>query len=315
MARDDYGSGRSGGYTSGGSGAYGAVPVAPPLPHTAPQSTKEAIATGTQVYSQLPGFKSTLAGVAGNISSDVAGQVPYDVIALLQQQGAEGNAVTGAASNAAYLRGLGLTSLGLKEQGQKDLESILPHLPGANVANNPAFYISPEQQYERDLQSNIFAAAPNPTLAAGAAMGAAQSGFNHGAGSIRTGGITPGAGSTFGSPASTAGGMNYPNYPALGAIGGGWSGNMAGANPYTDWSSWWAGGSPAMPMNSNYAARPVGPNQGFEATEYGTGGGTVQDMGSPWYGKNPADYGTTMEAVQAGNPDYWSNYTSDQEYD
>ncbi len=108
------------------------------------------------VTTQLPGYMTSMSNIGTNIARETAGDVPEDVVNLLKQQGAERNVSTGAASSAAYLRALGQTSLGLMDQGQKNLESILPTLPGYNLSQNPEFQTSAPLAYEKDIQQQIF---------------------------------------------------------------------------------------------------------------------------------------------------------------
>jgi hypothetical protein len=128
----------------------------PPPASVASAATGGAIGSGLQVYSQLPGYQNSIANIGKAIESETAGQVPEDVINQLKEQGAEGNVVTGAASNAAYLRSLGLTSLGLEQQGAQTLEQTLPNLPGAPISQNPAYYQTQQQSYDAQLQQEIF---------------------------------------------------------------------------------------------------------------------------------------------------------------
>lgn len=119
-------------------------------------ATGSAINAAKLATAQLPGYMTSMANIGNKIARETAGEVPSDVINLLQQQGAERNSVTGAGSNAAYLRSLGLTSLGLMDQGQKDLESILPATPGYNLSQNAEFQTSAPLAYEKDIQQQIF---------------------------------------------------------------------------------------------------------------------------------------------------------------
>lgn len=105
----------------------------------------------------LPGYMTSMGNIGANIASETAGQVPEDVINLLKQQGAEQNVSTGAGSNAAYLRSLGLTSLGLKDTGQKNLESILGVTPGYGVSQGHEFQTSAPLAYEANIQQQVFA--------------------------------------------------------------------------------------------------------------------------------------------------------------
>jgi hypothetical protein len=194
--------------------------VAPPITTNAPATTATAIQTGNTVNAQLPGYQNSLATIGGNISSEVAGQLPPDVIRQIQQSAAERGVSTGSPgsdnSNASYLQSLGLNSLQLQQTGQQNLQSILPSLPGAAISQNPNFYVNPEQQYTRDLTSNIYQSSPDPTAAAQAGLAAVKSGVSAGAGSA-----PPSVG--FGSPASNDW-LNRPwdeSGPSAGPVYGG----------------------------------------------------------------------------------------------
>src|SRR5260221_13381660 len=119
-------------------------------------ATRSAAGAGSAAAAQLPGYMTSMGNIGTNIASETAGQVQDDVINQLKEQGAESAVSSGAASNASYLKSLGLTSLGLKEQGQKDLESILPSTPGYTVSQNPEFQTSSNLNYEANIQQEIF---------------------------------------------------------------------------------------------------------------------------------------------------------------
>ena len=289
-------------YGGSGGGAYGAVPVAPPITSTQPGTTKQAMEAGNLAYNQLPKYQGSLSHIGKNINSMVKGEVPADVLRQIQQTAAERGIATGSPggpnSNAAMLQALGLTSLQLQNQGQQNLQGILPTLPGAQISQNPGFYVSPQQQYERDLQSNIFAAAPNPALAAGVAQNAAQNGFNAGRGSVSYAGPSSMPNLNFGTtPSSTSGGMTYANPPAVGRVGY-FDDTAASADPYANWSNWWTGGNPASAVASKYSGTVgLGKEQGFESSEYANpnagytdytdfsgSGGDYGDYGGDFYG-------------------------------
>ena len=123
---------------------------------TASNATQQAIANGQAVNSQLAGYSDSITNIGNTIKSESAGQVPDDVIATLKQQGAEGNVATGAASNAAYLHALGLTSLGLQDTAVKNLESVTASLPGASISQNSQYYQTQQQAYESQLQQQEY---------------------------------------------------------------------------------------------------------------------------------------------------------------
>lgn len=140
------GSGTTGGPWTPGYGVLGgpATPATPPT--LAGQAAGSAAAAGTSTLSSaLPDYMTSMGNIGTNIASETAGQVPQDVISQLQQNGAESNTGTGASSNAAYLRALGLTSLGLETQGQQNLEGIEPSIPGYTTSQNPAFQTTSQQ--------------------------------------------------------------------------------------------------------------------------------------------------------------------------
>lgn len=84
-----------------------------------------------------------------NIGSELRGEVPSDVLTLLGQQAAERGVGTGLvgspASNASYLRALGLTSLGLQRQGQSDLSAALGRNPAAPLFDPSTQFLTPYQ--------------------------------------------------------------------------------------------------------------------------------------------------------------------------
>lgn len=203
-----------------GSGAYGSKPAGAPVLPTAPINTGLAMNLGNNVYNQLPGYQTSIANVGQNVQDETSGKLPADVVRELQQRAAERGVATGTAgsdnNNAAYLRALGLTSLDLTNMGQSNLDRQLPLLPGAQVYQNPAFYPTSGQQYESQLQSNIFAAAPDPAAAGNANLRAAQSGYGVG----RAAGPsnlppTPGGGDF-----TTAGDQQFSHVSAQGGGGG-----------------------------------------------------------------------------------------------
>lgn len=202
-----------------GAGAYGQVPGPTQPASTAPQVVPQAIQAGQSVYNQLPNYNADLSQIGSNITSETAGQIPADVAAQLAQQGAERGTAIGSPgspnANAALMRSLGLTSLNLTQQGQQNFQNILPSLPGANIASNPGFYLTPGQQYEAGLQNSVFAAAPDPGAAAAANLAAAQGGFRAGAGSVGHGLPAPTT-----TPASTGSPDDFPNSPVYSGPGG-----------------------------------------------------------------------------------------------
>lgn len=93
---------------------------------------------------------------SANIGGELRGEIPPDVIALMQQQAAERGVATGSPgspnSNAAYLRALGLTSLGLQEQGQRDLTAAEGRNPTAPIFDPSTQLLTPAQSINADLE-------------------------------------------------------------------------------------------------------------------------------------------------------------------
>lgn len=192
------------GSTQGGSGAYGAVPMVPNPITTAgsaitgntanlaalyglakPTNTFNAEEAAAQVSQNLPGYKAMLGESSGNILSHLKGVVPDDVLKQLEQTAAErGISVGGGSgspnSEAALLRALGLTSIGLQSQGEGELTNAIQRTPTAPLFNPASFFVSPQQQQEAASAASLYAAAPNPTEAAQASQAAVAAGLGAG---------------------------------------------------------------------------------------------------------------------------------------
>ena len=114
---------------------------------TAPTAVPIAMQQQQAVYNQLPNYSGSLANVGANINSETAGQLPQDVVNQLTQQAAERGIATGTAGsanmNANLMQALGLNSLALTQQGQQNLEGILPTLAGNSVAKDTSLYATP----------------------------------------------------------------------------------------------------------------------------------------------------------------------------
>lgn len=95
--------------------------------------------------SRIPGEAGLEAQSSDLIKQQLGGQVPADVINLLKQQGAEQNVGTGRDSNAAYLRALGLTSLGQEQAGQAGLTAATARNPLANLFDPSSQLLTPAQ--------------------------------------------------------------------------------------------------------------------------------------------------------------------------
>lgn len=120
------------------------------------------------------------------IGQELGGQVPADVISLLQQQGAERGAATGMApgspnANAAYLRALGLTSIDQQQRGEANLTSALGRNPGAPIVDPSRFVMTPYQQALLALEQERLKLGYQPRLGVygGPGSGGGGGGFSY----------------------------------------------------------------------------------------------------------------------------------------
>jgi hypothetical protein len=118
----------------------------------------------------IPNYAALTQTASGNAMSELEGNVPQDVINQLLQGAAErgitGGVPESANSNAAYLRALGLTSIGQQQTGMANLHQLSADAPIAPLFNPASMFVTPEQEQEAQMASNIYASAPNPEAAA-----------------------------------------------------------------------------------------------------------------------------------------------------
>jgi len=99
--------------------------------------------------SRIPNATGLEAESSANIGSELAGNLPADVIRNLQQAAAERGVAVGSPgspnSSAAYLRALGLSSLDLSNMGQQNLSSALARNPAAPLFDPSQLLITPYQ--------------------------------------------------------------------------------------------------------------------------------------------------------------------------
>lgn len=144
----------------------------------------------------LPGYGNMIAQSSDNILANLRGQVAPDVIAQIAQSAAQRGIAGGFGagspnSNAAYLRALGLTSMGLQQTGESQLTGAINRTPVAQPFNVTSMFVSPEQQQSAQQAANLYASAPNPQAAALAAEAAANRGIGAGIGAAGGGGGSP----------------------------------------------------------------------------------------------------------------------------
>lgn len=108
--------------------------------------------------SRIPGAAGLEAQSSEMIGQQLAGELPADVMGLIGRRAAETAVMSGRpgapASNAAYLRALGLTSLEQQQAGQQNLTAAYARNPAAPIYGAENFAITPLQaaqlQYQYD---------------------------------------------------------------------------------------------------------------------------------------------------------------------
>lgn len=186
-----------------GSGPYGAVPQVPDP--TKSQGTAIGgnlgnlgklgqLSTGlnTQIAQNaalpyqlnLPNYGAMTGQSSNNILSLLRGQVPQDVANQIAQMAAERGVATGSIgspnSNTALLRALGQTSLGLQQAGEQGLTGAVARTPTGKQFDPTTFLTTPTDVQTGQYLANLFAAAPDPSLAAGAGLQNALAGLGIG---------------------------------------------------------------------------------------------------------------------------------------
>ena len=108
---------------------------------------------------RIPNNPALEAQSSANIGSELAGQLPQDVITQMQQQAAERGVATGSPgsdnSNGAYLRALGLNSLALQQQGQQNLSAADARNPAAPIFDPTSQLLTPYQQGQLNYQNGL----------------------------------------------------------------------------------------------------------------------------------------------------------------
>lgn len=133
--------------------------------------TDSIAAQGAQLpYLQnLPNYSAMLGSASSNATSELQGQVPQDVINQLQQGAAEGNVSGGFGANSpaeqsGYMKALGLTSLGLENQGMSQFSQLYGMTPTGAQFNPSSMFVTPSQEQAAQMAANKEAAAPDPEL-------------------------------------------------------------------------------------------------------------------------------------------------------
>ncbi len=182
-----------GGATQGGQGAFGTVPQIPDPNDTAAAAISGNMGNMAGLYGltnqlntlignqarlpyelNLPNYTAMTGASSDNILSQLHGQVPTDVSNQLQQLGAERGISTGSIgspnANTALMRALGLTSLGLQQQGEGNLTAAIGRTPTGKQFDPSSFLVNPADQQMAQFYANLFKAAPDPTAAGNAGI-------------------------------------------------------------------------------------------------------------------------------------------------
>ena len=169
--------------------AYGGIPTVPDPNATASAAISgnaanlgagEGVASNLNAFNQsqllgqynmaIPNYSALTATASGNTQQQLNGQVPTDVINQLltssAERGISGGSPGSANSNAAYLRALGLTSIGQQQTGMSNLHQLTADAPIAKQYDPSSMFVTPEQQQSAQMASNLYASAPQPAAAA-----------------------------------------------------------------------------------------------------------------------------------------------------
>lgn len=149
----------------------------------------------------LPGYGAMNDQSSQNILNELKGTLPNDVINSLQQAAREHGLAHGfgsdsAATNAAAMRALGLTSLDLMKQGNIDFTGAVNRTPKGLQFDPSSMLINPNTMQEWQWLANMMAGAPNPSAAAGANMASLMAGLGAGRGNYPGGGMMAPPGSS-----------------------------------------------------------------------------------------------------------------------
>jgi hypothetical protein len=196
----------AGALIGGALGSYGRKPEIPTLPAIDPTQVQQATIAGNR--DALPGAQSLASSVnafnldqaiaatrkalefaapgalgqaQGIVSSQLRGELPADVQASVLRSGA-GRALAGGTMGSGFsrnltLRDLGLTSLGIQQQGIGNFMTLAGLRPQAPMMDVSSMFFTPQQrleaafserqaQFQRNLLAEQVAAAPDPATAA-----------------------------------------------------------------------------------------------------------------------------------------------------
>lgn len=152
-------------------------------------------AAAQQYAANLPDYQNMIEQSSRNIGAFQRGEVPADVKSQIWQAGAErlgtGQGPGSEGSNAAYLRALGLSSLGMMKESEGMLTGAMQRTPTAPLFDLNTMLVKPEDTQAAQTAANLYMSMPNPWAASREAINQANTGLNTGTGDNR-GGWNPG---------------------------------------------------------------------------------------------------------------------------
>lgn len=109
-----------------------------------------------QLEAMLPGFANMRDSITGVLGSKLKGEIPRDVQNLLQRNAAERGIAMGTSGSgfAAHdeLRNLGLTSLGIQNEGLNQASSWIRSMPRAPQMDVTSMFFTPQQRLNFEFQ-------------------------------------------------------------------------------------------------------------------------------------------------------------------
>lgn len=299
LATGSVGSGNLTGSMTGWSPAYGGTPSVPNPGATAGSAVASNLGNLGQIYnlgssvnsfnvgqmtsalnSMIPNYSGLMQQQSGNIASELSGNLPSDVMNQILTSAAERGISTGSPgsgnANAAMLHALGLTSLNMTQMGQQGLQTAIGETPLPQMFNPQSMFVTPDQVQSAQMAANMYASAPNPKAAAGAAMAAASAGYGAGSLPVGTYHSAPYVGS-----APAMGHTSAPEF--MGQI---YTAGATGVPDQTDpnqaWKDWYS----SFPTNSIANQAGTGTGQFYA----GPSEGYYDDALAAYTGESPEDY-------------------------
>lgn len=265
------------------------ISAAGAVPYQGVASSLNSFMTGqarAPFEANLPDYESMVAQRSKNTGAQLRGQVPDDVVNQILQNASERGIMTGSPggpnSNAAFLRALGLTSIGQQEAGSRSLSQSIADTPVPQLFN-PASLFVPEHLAGLELR------------AAQAGMGAGRGGGYGGGGQV----INPGPGSPMRLPSAAP---NYANPTGtFGRIG------YFDETPAAPWSpnnsNMYGGGGWGDPNANIYQPAGYGFNDQYTGQDFMNE--MYSDFGAVDWGNDYSPFGSNPAPDYGGNYDFY----------